>query len=146
MPFITPKNYSLLESEHLIGATKCKYYLIYEDKENTYWWSKFLKTGYKHVFALYFDGLFWSRLDFTIGWVQFDVLTYKTHATIKDIIKGQNVTAQYVETWRIPRYRVRMFLAPWTCTEMMKSLLGIRAWWVITPYQLFKYCEAHNGT
>lgn len=85
-------------------------------------------------------------MDFLLGWTDFGVLPYHDRATIYEITEGHNVIVQYVEAWRKPRYRVRSIFAPWTCVEAMKSLLGIRAWWVITPYQLFKYCEAHYGT
>lgn len=144
MPFIQPKTKSLLESTNLIGHTKQQIYLIYEDRES-HWWSHFFKKGYKHVFALRFDGFFWIKMDFLMGWTDFGVVPYHDCATIKDITNGRNVIVQYVEAWRKPRYRVRLLFAPWTCVEAMKSLLGIRAWWVITPYQLFKYCEAQDA-
>jgi len=89
---------------------------------------------------------FWIKMDFLLGWTDIGVLPYHDNATIYEITAKHNVIVQYVEAWRKPRYRVRSIFAPWTCVEAMKSLLGIRAWWVITPYQLFKYCEAHHGT
>ena len=144
MPFHNPKHHSLLESQHLIGLSHKRLYLVYEDKE-PHWWSYFFKSGYKHVSAVIFDGLFWIKMDFTLGYTDIDVLCYDWHDTIKDVTRDQDMITQYVEAWRKPRYRVRSIFAPWTCVEAMKSLLGIRAWWVITPYQLYKYCEAHHG-
>jgi hypothetical protein len=32
-------------------------------------------------------------------------------------------------------------ITPGTCVTIAKALLGIRAWWVLTPYQLFRYVE-----
>jgi len=136
------KPHSLLESQHLIDRSKIGIYLVYEDKE-PHWWSIFFKKGYKHVYAVRFDGLFWIKLDFMLGFTDVDVLCYDWHDGIKDIA-GDSPT-QYVETWRERRYRVRLLFAPYTCVEGMKALLGISAFWVITPYQLFKYCEAHHG-
>ena len=134
------KNHSLLDSIHLAGLSRTRIYLLYSDKDDT-WWSKFLKKGYKHVLAVKFDGIFWIKMDYTLGWTDCDVLLYDNKDTIKDVAKGYKT--QYVEVWRRQRYR-RLF-APHSCVEMMKSLLGIRAWWILTPYQLYKYCEAHHG-
>lgn len=129
---------SLLESQHLIGLSKACIYLVYIDKDDL-WWSKYLKAGYRHVFAIKFDGLFWIRMDLTIGYTDFDVLLYDYKDSIDDIVQD-NATYQHVEVWRKTRYR--SILAPWTCVEMMKSLLGIKAWWILTPFQLYKYIEA----
>lgn len=130
---------SLLESQHLIGLSRTKIYLVYSSTSE-FWWGKLLKDGYKHVFAIKFDGLFWIKLDLTLGWTDYDVLAYDYKDTIEDIVNGRKT--QFVDVWRKPRYR--SLFAPWTCVEMMKSLLGIRAWWVFTPYQLYKYNEAQK--
>jgi len=100
-----------------------------------------MKDGFKHVTAIKFTGLFWIKVDLALGWTDFDVLPFDRYDTIKDVLKGQDVTYQYVERWRKPRYRVRTMFAPWTCVEAMKSIIGIRAWWVFTPYQLYKHLE-----
>lgn len=143
MPFHNPKEVSLLASKDLIGLSKTSLYLIYEDKIPCMWWQKFLKKGYKHVFAIRFDGFFWIKTDLTIGFMDSEVLPVYDRATIKTVLKGHNATYQYVETWRKTRYR--SLFAPWSCVEAMKALLGIRAWWVLTPYQLYKYIEARHG-
>jgi hypothetical protein len=143
MPFHNPVEKSLLESEHLIGMSKTSVYLIYEDRQPGLWWQKFLKKGYKHVFAVRYDGFFWIKMDLTIGYLDIEVLPIHDRATISTVLKGQNVNYQYVEAWRKPRYR--SIFAPWSCVEAMKAMLGIRAWWVLTPYQLYKYCEVNHG-
>lgn len=143
MSFHKPDTHSLLESQHLIGRSLTKIYLIYENKQD-FWWQRLLKNNYKHVHAVKFNGLFWIKMNFGSGFTDFDVLPYDWRDTITNVLEGQDVTYQYIEVWRKRRYRVRSLFAPYTCVEAMKSLLGIRAWWMITPYQLFKYCEAHN--
>ena len=143
MSFHKPAERSLLESSNLVGLSKTAIYLIYENKPHGLWWQKFLRKGYRHVFAVRFDGFFWIKMEMTIGFTDFEVLPYYDHATIESILRGKEVTYQYVETWRKMRYR--SLFAPQSCVEGMKALLGIRAWWVLTPYQLYKYCEANHG-
>lgn len=31
------------------------------------------------------------------------------------------------------------FMIPGTCVSIVKAFLGLRAWWVLTPYQLYRY-------
>lgn len=37
------------------------------------------------------------------------------------------------------------FLVPATCVTVVKGVLGIRARWVLTPYQLYKYLLKNGG-
>jgi len=138
------KPLSLLKSQHLVGLSKKRVYLIYEDRES-HWWSKFFKKGFKHVYCITFDGLFWIKMDYLLGYTDLDVLCYDYHDTINDVLEGQKVTIQYVEVWRKPRYRVRSLFAPASCVEAMKAILGVRASLVISPYQLYKHIGKYHG-
>lgn len=131
------KPISLINSSHLIGCSYKEIYLIYEDRQ-PYWWNYFMKSGYKHVYSITFDGLFWIKMDLMLGYTDIEVLCYDSRDTINDVMKGQNVTIQHIRVWRKSRYRVRTIFAPYTCVEAMKAFLGMRAF-VFTPYQLFKH-------
>lgn len=141
MPFHKPRNHSLIESQDLIGLSRTRVYFVYSNSDHRHWYVNFLKKGFQHVYCVKFDGFFWTRMDLSLGWTDFDVLHFDRYDTIKDVLKGQDVTYQYVERWREPRYRVRTLFAPWTCVEAMKSLIGIRKPLVFTPYQLYKHLE-----
>lgn len=140
MPFHKPTKHSLIDSRDCIGKSLGKFYLVYEDSPIETFYGKWLKKGFQHVTAYKFTGFFWLKMDFSLGYSDFDVLCYDWHDSIKDVLSGQ--TYQYVEVWREPRYRVRSIVAPWTCVEAMKSLLGIREPFILTPWQLYKHVEA----
>lgn len=36
-------------------------------------------------------------------------------------------------------------LGPMSCVEIVKNALGINAFWVRTPYQLYRYINRRNG-
>jgi len=146
MPLHKPTNHSLLESQHLINKPKAKYYFIYEDNGERYWYTWMFKKGFQHVTAIKFTGLFWIKLDLSLGWTDFDVLPYDRYDTIHNVLEHVDYShIQYVEAHLTPRYRVRALFALWTCVEAMKSLIGIRAPLVVTPYQLYKHIEANHG-
>lgn len=56
------------------------------------------------------------------------------------------LAVQKVTTVR-PYYwlRSRFELGPQSCVEVAKAALGIRSFWVRTPYQLYKYIRKRNG-
>ena len=143
MPFHKPKEHSLLESIDLIGTSKVQAYVVYEDKANEMWWQRFLKKGYQHSFLVIFDGYFWIKMELTIGFMDIHVLPFYNNDTIEDVMRGRDFTYQYVQAWRKTRYR--SILAPWSCVEAIKAVIGVRAMHVLTPYQLYKYIEAHHG-
>ena len=142
MPFHRPKQHSLLASTHLVGTSRAQCYIVYEEEKN-FWWQRYLKKGYSHAFIIIFDGYFWIKMEYSIGYMDIFVLPYYNENTIHDVLRGRDCTFQYVEAWRRTRYRT--LLAPWTCIEAVKAVLGFRAWSVITPYQLYKHIEANNG-
>lgn len=41
--------------------------------------------------------------------------------------------------------RSRWEIGPFSCVEAAKSALGIRAFWVRTPYQLYRYIKQRGG-
>ena len=144
MPFINVTTHSLIDSQHLIGQYKAKYYLVYSNSDHQHWYTKFLQSGYYHVSIIKFTGLFWIKLDFGLGWTDFNVLPYDQYDTIKDVI-DEGESYQYVERWLKPRLRVRSIVTLWTCVEAAKAVLGIRAWWILTPFQLYNYLRSNHG-
>ena len=146
MPIIKPTKHSLVEQAHLAGRSKESGYLVYENDGYVPIIGKYLQTGYKHVYFVKKQGLFWIKLDSTLDMLNVTVLPFDYRDTIIDVLEGQDVTWQRVESWRhTKRYRVKSVLAPFSCTEVMKAILGINRFFLFTPYQLFSFVEKRNG-
>lgn len=143
MPLHNPKVHSLLESIHLVKTSRVHAYVIYEDRDPGMWWQRYLKKGYSHSFLVIYDGYFWIKMELTTGYMDICVLPFYNNNTIEDVLRGIDCTYQFIETWRRQRYR--SIIAPWSCVEAIKAVIGVRALHVLTPYQLFKYIEAHHG-
>ena len=136
------KYHSLLDRKHLIGYSTETFYLVYTDDADSPWFLRYLKKGYKHVYLVKFDGLFWIKLEYTLGFQDIRVLPYDMYDSIETIIgdeKYQKVTVRR----KIKRYRT--FIAPPSCVEAMKSVMGLREYFLLTPWQLFNYVEQRNG-
>ena len=100
-------------------------------------WAKLLRPGFRHCFAV-------------VGrderWVVFDPMSSFTNLgvfsgpTIDDVAEwyrqfGFTVIKTVVRREGSPPAEWRLF----TCVEAVKRVLGIRAPWVITPWQLYRH-------
>ena len=56
----------------------------------------------------------------------------------RKVVPSGAITVRFRALRRLERYRVPHLLAPFTCVEQIKALLGLRAWWVVTPRQLHR--------
>jgi len=53
----------------------------------------------------------------------------------------QKVTASR----RLFSIRSKFEMGPFTCVDTAKAVLGIRAFWVRTPWQLYRYIQKRSG-
>lgn len=100
-------------------------------------WAKLLRPGFRHCFAVV------GRRE---QWVIFDPMSVFTNLgvfsgpTVDEVAEwyrqfGFTVIKTVVRRDHSPAAEWR----PFTCVEAVKRLLGIRAPWVITPWQLYRY-------
>jgi hypothetical protein len=102
-----------------------------------HWLARILKRGYQHVFALRRDGAVWVVVQPTFSFIDVDLI--RNDLTPWQLFPGfaiQHVTVMRRAQWDIGEFT----LGPLTCVTLMKALLGIRAWHIVTPHQLFKRC------
>jgi hypothetical protein len=106
------------------------------------WWLRALRPGFRHCFVV---------LGSPAGWVSVDPLAHCTDVAVLPVdgaydmagwLRGRGYTV--VETRLRP---VPLTPAPWrpaTCVETVKRILGVRAGWVLTPWQLFRFLVAEE--
>jgi hypothetical protein len=122
------------------------WYVIFTDSPRDYWWTRWLRPGYRHIYAIKWDGFNWIKLEPFTSYVDVSILPYGPGARIHDVVnpKGNDIL-------RVTRYCERDWIrAPWifgpmTCVEGIKALLGIRAIHIWTPWQLSNYLRKHYG-
>lgn len=93
------------------------------------------RQGFRHCFAV---------LETEAGWLRIDA---QAHCTRVDFVapRGFALAAFYrsvglivVKSGTREPSRRRQFPALFTCVESTKRLLGLQAWWVWTPWQLYR--------
>ena len=104
---------------------------------------KVLKQGFQHVYAVRndFDRV-WTVIQPGHQVLRIEQELVTDYPTIHDyIMEGETVVYYEPQPSGIAHG-----LNIVSCVGVVKYLLGIRAWWVVTPYQLYRYLIKHGAT
>lgn len=147
MPTRTSPEVSLLDTE---GMKVREWYVTFHDRPpSQHWFFKYLKPGFRHVELArpiyYGDSISdvgWLLLMPTVEMLEVDICADPRPPWIR----CPQSTVQKVTAMR-PYWSARSWfdVGPTTCVEAAKWALGIRSFWVRTPWQLFKYIRKRNG-
>jgi hypothetical protein len=126
-----------------------EWYVVYHWREPYFFWGKWLKQGFRHVelwrrqpFGTSHDQVLWLVLKPT-----FEVLEcYIDCDSRAPWVRFPQATTQKVSVLS-REYKVRQWFMcrPPTCTETVKNALGIKAFLVWTPHQLYRYIKKRGG-
>jgi hypothetical protein len=101
---------------------------------------KGLKKGFRHCFAIIHDGERWLSIDPLSN--HMEVLVHNVPGDF-DLPKWLADRGYKMVEARIDRTKRSIApVLPFTCVEAIKRFLGIHAWHILTPFQLYKHLEA----
>lgn len=105
-------------------------------------WLRVLKRGFRHCFVLVDLGEQWLLINPMSHYTAVDLCPGMTAEDLADVYRGLGLTVVPARTGQpFPRP------APWrpyTCVEEVMRILGIRAPWVLTPWQLYRRLAARK--
>ena len=126
-----------------------EWFLVYHHREPYYRFTKWLKPSFRHVeltrpvyFGPNVDDVVWLNL-----LPNFELLDAEISTDPRPPwVKCPGSVVQKVTCVR-PLMSVRSWfdIGPPTCVEVVKMALGFRAFWVRTPFQLFRYIQKRGG-
>ncbi|MGE5476562.1 MAG: hypothetical protein ACM3Q1_07910 [Bacteroidales bacterium] len=117
------------------SASDWSYALVVFADATDLWWLRLLRPGFRHCFvALRHGG----------GWVVVDPMSHYTAVASFPLSEDFDLIGWYRQHGltvvpvkkNTPDKRVAPFM-PHSCVETVKRILGIREFWVVTPWQLF---------
>lgn len=100
------------------------------------WWTRFLKPGFRHCFAILHDGKRWLALDPLSPHMDMFVFDVSPEIDLPAMIAADGLCVVAA-----PLRRQHKRAAPpglFTCVEAVKRLIGLHHWRVFTPWQLFR--------
>lgn len=140
MSWLTHKGPTLLDT---IDRHPVDWFLVYSDMDDrTSWMAKVFRSGFQHVLALRRDGRLWIAIHPHFSFT--DVQAIRSDLTPWEMYPA--ATIQHVTAMRANASSSGAFhIGPLTCVDLVKALLGIRCWWIYTPWQLYRYCRRVYG-
>lgn len=114
-----------------------QHYLVFSDSELR--WLQWLKKGFQHVALVRLEyGKIWNVIQ--DGQTHLSIKPYlvEDHPCLESIF-GADCTIIAVDPEIQERYRGH--ICWFNCVEVCKAVLGIRKFWVFTPYQLYRYAD-----
>lgn len=125
------------------------WYLVFTEIDHAHWWDRWLAPGFRHVYAFRQTPEGWLYINPRTDYTEIALEPYLNDnpANGFQVVSEGPVTVLNVLA-AVPKHRLRCrwFVGPVTCVEIIKSLLGIRAFFVFTPRQLYHYARQCNGT
>jgi hypothetical protein len=118
-----------------------KYHVIFKPTGIKRWWAKLLYKPFGHV-------LIATPTELEHFWIISDC---KGGNVFTELVPMQDLRILYPDTVIMPFNSIvhkEPHFRYWfiNCVEIVKLVLGIRDWKIITPYQLYKHIkESHNG-
>lgn len=112
-----------------------------EGKRSRFW--KLLEPGFEHVELWHYDRGIWIRIE-----PCFELVGVGAHASAPWDVVPEELKPTILRVERlVPKHKMRepFFVGPWTCVELAKAFVGVRAPFVRTPYQLYKFLRKKNG-
>lgn len=113
--------------------------VFFDDGKDVRGWGRLLRRGFRHCFVAIADPYG--------GWKVVDACRHQTFVDFSEI-------RDLIELLREPEGRRALpteiverspasgrSLRPYTCVEVVKDVLGVRAWWVFTPWQLYNHLQ-----
>lgn len=100
-------------------------------------WLRPLRSGFRHCFIAVHRGNVWIICNSLSHYTDLDVAIGCTTAEIAAWYRRCGFIVVEAKTCTPPKRCAPM--RPFTCVETVKRVLGLRAPWVITPWQLYRY-------
>lgn len=112
-------------------------FLIFTESQPR-WWARYLKPGFRHVSILTLNDGIWTLTRPLYGWTETVSCPYREGDIPQTMIDGECLVVPF----HVKHCdRLRSLIGLHTCVTTAKAYMGIRAPWIITPWQLYKYAS-----
>lgn len=126
----------------LLESSPTRWYIVFCNSSGCLRWWDYLghtRAGFRHVYALRWDGWNWLLFNPHAGFTDVAVLAAGDENALASLV-DPGATVLEVEAFRdLTRLRGRWWAGPMSCVEQVKALLGLPVGWIFTPWQLYRY-------
>jgi hypothetical protein len=98
---------------------------------------RFLRRGFRHCFILMRRGKYWVSCDPLLTRMEIELHDLPDDFDFPGWLRQRGLVVVEAE---MPSVSYRPFFPFFfTCVEAVKRILGLRAWWIVTPWQLYRH-------
>lgn len=98
---------------------------------------KIFRRGFRHCFMIMQQNDRWILIDPRANKTDVQLLPHPKSFNFPRYYLEQGKTVLKIPTIKTPHKILSPF--PVSCVETLKRLIGLHAWWVMTPYQFYKH-------
>tara|TARA_Y100000590_G_C15492450_1_gene928342 strand:- start:10 stop:405 length:396 start_codon:yes stop_codon:yes gene_type:complete len=126
-----------------MDITISKFVVGFIDRNDRYWFDLFTKPGFRHCLIFGYNKKInkWISFDWTKIGTEITILNNDEYIYVKSEAKKQ-LGATFIEIKKIQTMYSNWSWIPMYCVSVIKSILGIKKPFIITPYQL--YCALNK--
>ena len=117
------------------------WFVVFTDSGRWNLWDIATSKGFRHCFAVRWDGFNWICVDPLGSWLEVQVMPYGHEDNVPQMMLELGHKVVYVRKQRKNKLILRGLM---TCVSIMKHLIGVNAYWVVTPKQLYNYLRKRN--
>ena len=121
-----------------MDITISKFVVGFIDRNDRYWFDLFTKPGFRHCLIFGYNKKInkWISFDWTKIGTEITILNNDEYIYVKSEAKKQ-LGATFIEIKKIQTMYSNWSWIPMYCVSVIKSLIGYKNYFVITPYQLY---------
>lgn len=119
---------------------KEEYYIVFTASKHNNWMVRLQKAPFQHVYAVKksLGQQFWIVINPLSSYTSVNIHPVSEYPTIRSLVDCGDIV---VKVKAFIDSKDRYTLCVFNCVEVVKSLLGIRNFWLFTPYQLYKHLK-----
>ena len=121
---------------------KADYYFAFGNSDFPHLWDIFTRKGFRHCCAFKWDGFNWLLVDPLGQGLDITILNYTSEDDVPSIFRQAGWTVIRAKTIN-DKFIFRGLM---TCVTVCKQLVGIKACWVVTPWQFYNYIKKEKHT
>lgn len=112
-----------------------KFYVIFTDHGNV-WWLKWLKPGFRHCLVAVEEEGNWAYIEAVLSGMEIKATT----VNCLGVLAADGCTV--VEARQFQKlYHKLAPIEPISCVTVVKRILRLNHWFILTPHQLYKYLK-----
>ena len=127
---------------------RTKWLVFFYTPINPPWYTKWRKRGFTHVGAMTFNAKHkcWVLVEGLYGRLNVEVLSRKQSEKVLSYVKRLHGIVLKGDEKDMPKFRGEWWVKEHSCVSYMQRLLGLRKFFLFTPYQLFCALRKINFT